>query len=150
MLHLETLFRKWLSFVSDPIDATNVLDPSKFNGVYRIYLFIWSLSLDHEPLPSRSLKELSQLSTYISASEKEIGYAVDFTKPYIEIRSTYLVKSLHSLAQSVQLSERHQGISYEKGSGEFLKYIECFAKMIQVSIGWMQEQWMDVKLTCDI
>ncbi|KAI7875888.1 hypothetical protein K492DRAFT_213748 [Lichtheimia hyalospora FSU 10163] len=113
MLHLETLFRKWLSFVSDPIDATTVLDPN------------------HEPLPSESLKELSQLSTYISASEKEIGYAVDFTKPYIEIRSSYLVKSLHSLAQSVQLSERHQGISYEKGSGEFLKYIECFAKMIQ-------------------
>ncbi|KAJ8658405.1 hypothetical protein O0I10_005757 [Lichtheimia ornata] len=113
MLHLETLFRKWLSFVSDPIDATSVLDPN------------------HEPLPSGSLKELSQLSTYISASEKEIGYAVDFTKPYIEIRSAYLVKSLHSLAQSVQLSERHQGISYEKGSGEFLRYIECFAKMIQ-------------------
>lgn len=94
--------------------------------------------LDHEPLPSGSLKELSQLSTYISASEKEIGYAVDFTKPYIEIRSAYLVKSLHSLAQSVQLSERHQGISYEKGSGEFLRYIECFAKMIQV--GWYRIQ----------
>ncbi|KAI9488929.1 Cullin repeat-like-containing domain protein [Zychaea mexicana] len=84
-----------------------------------------------EPLPNDSLKQLSQLSTYIATSEKEIGYTVDFSKPYIEIRSNYLLKSLHSLSQSVQVSERHQGISYEKGSGEFLKYMECFTKAIQ-------------------
>ncbi|KAI9316495.1 Cullin repeat-like-containing domain protein [Dichotomocladium elegans] len=113
MLHLETLFRTWLSSVSHPVDAIVMLDPNR------------------DPLSTGSLKELSQLSTYISTSEKEIGYAVDFTKPYIEIRSAYLVKSLHGLSQSVQLSERHQGISYEKGSGEFLKYIECFVKMVQ-------------------
>ena len=83
-------------------------------------------------MSSDSLKQLSQLSTYISTSEKEIGYTVDFSKPYIEIRSNYLLKSLHTLSQSVQVSERHQGISYEKGSGEFLKYMECFTKAIQV------------------
>lgn len=77
-------------------------------------------------------KHLSQLSTYISTSEQEIGYAVDFTKPYAEIRSAYLSKSLHPLAQAVQVSERHQGSSYEKGSSEFLKYMDCFAKMAQV------------------
>lgn len=81
---------------------------------------------------SGSLKQLSQLSTYIAASEQEIGYSVDFTKPYIEIRSQYLLKSLHPLSQAVQASERHQGSSsYEKGSSELLRYMECVARMLQ-------------------
>lgn len=78
-----------------------------------------------------SMKQLSQLSTYIASSEKEIGYSVDFTKPYIDIRSSFLLRSLHPLSQSVQLSEKHQGISYERGSSEFLKYTECYTKMLE-------------------
>lgn len=93
----------------------------------------WNVA--QEIISSGSLTQLSQLSTYISTSEKEVGYAVDFTKPYTEIRSAFLLKSLHPLSQAVQVSEKqHQGISYEKGSGEFLKYMECFAKIIQVSV----------------
>ncbi|KAG0170000.1 exocyst complex component exo70 [Apophysomyces sp. BC1034] len=113
MLHLETLFRKWLSAVSNPIDSNAMLN------------------LNRDMTPATSLKQLSQLSTYIATSETEIGYSVDFTKPYIEIRSAYLSKSLHALSQSVQLSEKHQGTSYEKGSSEFLKYMEHLFKMIK-------------------
>lgn len=83
---------------------------------------------------SNAMKQLSQLATYISTSVNEIGYTVDFTKPYGEIRSVYMQKSLAPLSQSVQLSEKHQGISYEKGSSEFLKYMECFVKMIKVTM----------------
>ncbi|KAL1931494.1 hypothetical protein VTP01DRAFT_9637 [Rhizomucor pusillus] len=111
MLHLETLFRKWLSEASMPLDIDTL---AKSDSLY-----------------VETPKHLSQLSTYISTSEQEIGYAVDFTKPYAEIRSAYLSKSLHPLAQAVQVSERHQGSSYEKGSSEFLKYMDCFAKMAQ-------------------
>ncbi|CAO3639948.1 unnamed protein product [Cunninghamella echinulata] len=113
MLHLETLFRKWLSAVSSPVDIHTILDTD-------------------EIMPSsNAMKQLSQLATYISTSVNEIGYTVDFTKPYGEIRSVYMQKSLAPLSQSVQLSEKHQGISYEKGSSEFLKYMECFVKMIK-------------------
>lgn len=82
-------------------------------------------------MTNASMKQLSQLSTYIASSEKEIGYSVDFTKPYIDIRSSFLQRSLHPLSQSVQLSEKHQGISYERGSSEFLKYTECYTKMLE-------------------
>jgi hypothetical protein len=82
-------------------------------------------------MTTASMKQLSQLSTYIASSEKEIGYAVDFTKPYIEIRSSFLQRSLHPLSQSVQQSEKHQGSSYERGSSEFLKYTECYTKMLE-------------------
>jgi hypothetical protein len=82
-------------------------------------------------MSTASMKQLSQLSTYIASSEKEIGYAVDFTKPYIDIRSGFLQKSLHPLSQSVQQSEKHQGVSYERGSSEFLKYTECYTKMLE-------------------
>lgn len=82
-------------------------------------------------MTTASMKQLSQLSTYITSSEKEIGYAVDFTKPYIEIRSSFLQRSLHPLSQYVQQSEKHQGSSYERGSSEFLKYTECYTKMLE-------------------
>ncbi|KAI8380096.1 Cullin repeat-like-containing domain protein [Blakeslea trispora] len=82
-------------------------------------------------MTTASMKQLSQLSIYIASSEKEIGYAVDFTKPYVEIRSSFLQRSLLPLSQSVQMSEKHQGSSYERGSSEFLKYTECFTKMLQ-------------------
>ncbi|KAI9025923.1 Cullin repeat-like-containing domain protein [Phycomyces nitens] len=113
MLHLETLFRKWLSSVSSPVDMNAMLNSN------------------NDLMSSQAMKQLSQLSTYIATSEAEIGYTVDFTKPYIEIRSAYLLKSLHPLSQSVQLSEKHQGISYEKGSSEFLGYLDCFARMVK-------------------
>ncbi|KAG2229148.1 hypothetical protein INT48_000957 [Thamnidium elegans] len=113
MLHLETLFRKWLSAVSNPVDVNTMLNSNS------------------ELMTTASMKQLSQLSTYIASSEKEIGYSVDFTKPYIEIRSAFLQRSLHPLSQAVQLSEKHQGISYEKGSSEFLKYTECYTKMLE-------------------
>ncbi|KAI9257729.1 Cullin repeat-like-containing domain protein [Helicostylum pulchrum] len=89
------------------------------------------LNSNSELMTTASMKQLSQLSTYIASSEKEIGYSVDFTKPYIEIRSAFLQRSLHPLSQAVQLSEKHQGISYEKGSSEFLKYTECYTKMLE-------------------
>ncbi|KAI8365409.1 Cullin repeat-like-containing domain protein [Choanephora cucurbitarum] len=113
MLHLETLFRKWLTAVSNPVDVNTMLDSNR------------------EMMTTASMKQLSQLSTYIASSEKEIGYAVDFTKPYVEIRSSFLQRSLLPLSQSVQMSEKHQGSSYERGSSEFLKYTECFTKMLQ-------------------
>ncbi|KAI7870206.1 Cullin repeat-like-containing domain protein [Spinellus fusiger] len=113
MLHLETLFRKWLSSISSPVDVNTMLGSN------------------NDLMSSQSMKQLSQLSTYIATSETEIGYTVDFTKPYIDIRSTYLTKSLHPLSQSAQLSEKHQGVSYEKGSSEFIKYLDCFARMVK-------------------
>lgn len=135
MLHLETLFRKWLSAVSNPVDVNTMLNSSKYNrkGIfmhmsYTNYLFSF---LDSELMTTASMKQLSQLSMYIASSEKEIGYSVDFTKPYVEIRSSFLQRSLHPLSQSVQLSEKHQGSSYEKGSSEFLKYTECYTKMLE-------------------
>ncbi|KAI8088102.1 Cullin repeat-like-containing domain protein [Gilbertella persicaria] len=113
MLHLETLFRKWLTAVSNPVDLNTMLNSNR------------------EMMTTASMRQLSQLSTYIASSEKEIGYSVDFTKPYIEIRSSFLQRSLHPLSQSVQTSEKHQGSSYERGSSEFLKYTECFTKMLE-------------------
>ncbi|KAI8338040.1 Cullin repeat-like-containing domain protein [Chlamydoabsidia padenii] len=80
---------------------------------------------------STAMRQLSQLATYIATSVTEIGYTVDFTKPYADIRSIYMQKSLAPLSQSVQSSEKHKGISYEKGSSEFLKYMECFVKMVK-------------------
>ncbi|KAI8072383.1 Cullin repeat-like-containing domain protein [Gongronella butleri] len=113
MLHLETLFRKWLTEVSSPIDSHALMEVE-------------------EIMPSSSaMKQLSQLATYIDTSVTEIGYTVDFTKPYADIRSEYMQKSLIPLCQSVQISEKHQGLSYEKGSSEFLKYMECFLKMVK-------------------
>ena len=82
-------------------------------------------------MTTASVRQLSQLSTYIASSEQEIGYSVDFTKPYIEIRSSFLQKSLHPLSQSVQQSEKHQGGPSKKGTSEFLKYTECYAKMME-------------------
>ncbi|KAI9486714.1 MAG: Cullin repeat-like-containing domain protein [Benjaminiella poitrasii] len=90
-------------------------------------------------MTTASMKQLSQLSTYIATSEKEIGYAADFTKPYIEIRSAFLQRSLHPLSQSVQLSEKHQGSSYERGSSEFLKYTECYTKMLESECKFAQQ-----------
>ncbi|KAI8973416.1 Cullin repeat-like-containing domain protein [Mycotypha africana] len=113
MLHLETLFRKWLSGLSGPVDVNTMLKSN------------------YEVMATASIKQLSQLSTYISASEMETGYSVDFTKSYIEIRSAFMQRSLHPLSQTVQLSEKHQGSSYERGSSEFLKYTECFTKMLE-------------------
>ncbi|CAO3645497.1 unnamed protein product [Mucor fragilis] len=121
MLHLETLFRKWLSAVSNPVDVNTMLNSNS------------------EMMTTASMKQLSQLSTYISSSEKEIGYSVDFTKPYIEIRSSFLQRSLHPLSQSVQLSEKHQGSSYERGSSEFLKYTECYTKMLESEYKFAQQ-----------
>ncbi|ORX48788.1 hypothetical protein DM01DRAFT_1112800 [Hesseltinella vesiculosa] len=113
MLHLETLFRKWLNEVSTPVDSHTLIEAA-------------------EIVPSSlAMKQLSQLATYIDTSVSEIGYSVDFTKPYADIRSEYMQKSLIPLCQSVQISEKHQGLSYEKGSSEFLKYMECFLKMVK-------------------
>ncbi|ORE12114.1 Exo70 exocyst complex subunit [Rhizopus microsporus var. microsporus] len=121
MLHLETLFRKWLSSVSNPVDINTMLNSNS------------------ELMATASVKQLSQLSIYIASSEKETGYSVDFTKPYIEIRSAFLQKSLHPLSQSVQQSEKHQGASYERGSSEFLKYTECYAKMMESEYKFAQQ-----------
>ncbi|CAO3704101.1 unnamed protein product [Rhizopus stolonifer] len=121
MLHLETLFRKWLSTVSNPVDINSIHNSNS------------------ELMTTASVKQLSQLSTYIASSETEIGYSVDFTKPYIEIRSSFLQKSLHPLSQSVQQSEKHQGASYKKGSSEFLKYTECYTKMMELEHNFSQQ-----------
>lgn len=130
MLHLETLFRKWLSAVSNPVDVNTMLNSSKLLTYVYYIVFIGLFILDSELMTTVSMKQLTQLSMYITSSEKEIGYSVDFTKPYIDIRSSFLQKSLHPLSQSVQLSEKHQGSSYERGSSEFLKYTECYCKML--------------------
>ncbi|KAI8974745.1 Cullin repeat-like-containing domain protein [Pilobolus umbonatus] len=112
MLHLETLFRKWLSAASHPIDIPSMLGPN-------------------DALMSNSaVKQLYQLSTYMISSEEEVGYVVDFSKSYIEIRSVFLQTSLHPLASAVLHSEKHQGISYEKGTSEFLKYTECYTRLL--------------------
>lgn len=95
--------------------------------------------VDSELMATASVKQLSQLSIYIASSEKETGYSVDFTKPYIEIRSAFLQKSLHPLSQSVQQSEKHQGASYERGSSEFLKYTDCYAKMMESEYKFAQQ-----------
>jgi hypothetical protein len=80
-----------------------------------------------------NIKRLSQLSTYLSTSETELGYVVDFTKPYIEIRSTYLSKSLHGLSQTAASDRLHVGI-YERGTAEFLRYMSWLTKMFLVGI----------------
>ncbi|KAI9267397.1 Cullin repeat-like-containing domain protein [Sporodiniella umbellata] len=121
MLHLENLFRKWLSTVSNPVDINTMYN---FNS---------------ELMTTASVKQLSQLSTYIASSEAHTGYSVDFTKPYIEIRSSFLQKSLHPLSQSVQQSDKHQGASYKKGSSEFLKYTECYTKMMGSEYSFAQQ-----------
>ncbi|CAO3682931.1 unnamed protein product [Umbelopsis ramanniana] len=111
MLHMETLFRKWLSTSSIPIDA-KILD-----------------SGEPPAMDSANVKRLSQLSTYLSSSETELGYVVDFTKPYIEIRSTYLSKSMHALSQTAASADRQHSGVYDRGSAEFLKYMTCLTKM---------------------
>ncbi|CAM0136207.1 exocyst complex component exo70 [Umbelopsis sp. WA50703] len=73
------------------------------------------------------IKRLSQLSTYLSTSESELGYAVDFTKPYIEIRSAYLSKSMHNISQ-IAAADRQSGV-YERGAAEFLRYMGFLTKM---------------------
>jgi exocyst complex protein 7 len=77
------------------------------------------------------IKRLSQLSTYLSTSESELGYAVDFTKPYIEIRSAYLSKSMHNISQ-IAAADRQSGV-YERGTAEFLRYMGFLTKMFTVS-----------------
>ncbi|CAO3589023.1 unnamed protein product [Absidia cylindrospora] len=77
MLHLETLFRKWLTTVCHPVDVHTILESD-------------------EIMPSSTaMKQLSQLATYIATSVTEIGYAVDFTKPYADIRSVYMQNHSH-------------------------------------------------------
>ncbi|OZJ04293.1 hypothetical protein BZG36_02573 [Bifiguratus adelaidae] len=110
MLQLESLFRKWLTAASDPMDA---------------HVFLRESS----PASSKPDPKLSQLSTYITTSSKETGYAVDFTKPYVDIRSLFLQKSLSSLGQGSLLTERQQGSSYEKGSGGYIKYTDAVLRM---------------------
>jgi exocyst complex protein 7 len=98
------------------------------------------------PIMSAPLfKNLTQLSTYISSSEHEIGYAVDFTKPYVDIRSQFLQRSLSPLSHAslswatgaIQGAGGGMGsadMGYEKGKADFLKYTECVVKMIKVCI----------------
>lgn len=83
-------------------------------------------------MDSANVKRLSQLSTYLSSSETELGYVVDFTKPYIEIRSTYLSKSMHALSQTAASADRQHSGVYDRGSAEFLKYMTCLTKMFSV------------------
>lgn len=85
-------------------------------------------------MSSTYFKNLSQLSQYISSSEAEIGYAVDFTKPYIDIRSAFLVKTLQPMAQASLLGERVAGSHYERGGSGFLKYMECAVRMFKVRV----------------
>ncbi|RUS26452.1 Cullin repeat-like-containing domain protein [Jimgerdemannia flammicorona] len=114
MLHLETLFRKWLTAASEPIDP---------------HVFV--RDNDTPTMSSMYLQNLSQLSQYIFSSESEIGYAVDFTKPYIDIRSVFLVKTLQPMSQASMLIERNPGSHYERGSSGFLKYMDCAVKMFK-------------------
>ncbi|KAI8878474.1 Exo70 exocyst complex subunit [Backusella circina FSU 941] len=114
MVHLEKLFRKCLVATSQPIDVPTIL------------------TLTREWMDTDEMQQLALLSENIVSSEREVGYSVDFTKPYIDIRSNFLQKSLHPCLIAVQASDKHQGISYERGTSEFLKYTDCYAKLLEI------------------
>lgn len=132
MVHLEKLFRKCLISTSQPIDAPTILSLSKFfffNGMTSKNLHFKQA---REWMDTEAMQQLALLSKNIVSSEREVGYSVDFTKPYIDIRSEFLQKSLQPCFTAVQASDKHQGISYERGTSEFLRYTDCYAKLLEM------------------
>ncbi|KAL1920762.1 uncharacterized protein VTP21DRAFT_11397 [Calcarisporiella thermophila] len=84
MMQLENLFRKWLSANSKPLDVR-------------------SIQREDAEIPSPSteaLERLSSLTVYLSSSESETGYAPEYTKTYIEIRSAHITRTLEPLLRS--------------------------------------------------
>jgi exocyst complex protein 7 len=89
--------------------------------------------LDIPGIPQGPLQNLAILSSYLSTFGPELSYNSDFVKVYIEVRSTYLTKSLKTLAQgSINTAEKRSTPVYEKGTCGFNSYTDALLKMFKV------------------
>ncbi|PKC67670.1 Exo70 exocyst complex subunit [Rhizophagus irregularis] len=116
ILKLEDLFRSWLTNRSNSIEPLSYI----------------TKNLDIPGIPQGPLQNLATLSSYLSSFGPEIGYNSDFVKVYIEVRSTYLTKSLKTLAQgSISTAEKRSTPVYEKGTCGFNSYTDAILKMFK-------------------
>ncbi|KAG9284089.1 hypothetical protein G9A89_022863 [Geosiphon pyriformis] len=116
MLQLEELFRIWLVKWSVPIQP----------------LAYTAKNLEIPGIPQTPLQNLEILSSYLATSDMELGYASDFVKVYIEVRSPYLLKSLTMLSQaSIATAEKRNTLVYEKGTCGFISYVDAMLRMFE-------------------
>lgn len=103
-LQLVSLFRRWLTQNSVPIDAST-LERSNKN--------------DAPKPPLQVLENLAQLATYLSNTSAlattNSSDLADFQKVYVEVRSPYLLKSLSSLASSAGADKDRKRLSVGSG-----------------------------------
>ncbi|KAJ1973028.1 exocyst complex component exo70 [Dimargaris verticillata] len=73
------------------------------------------------------------LVTYLATSESETGTRIDFSKVYVDIRSTYIFKSLTSLRTAAETMREPMATSavYQKGTAPFIQLTDCLLKLAQ-------------------
>ncbi|TPX35775.1 hypothetical protein SmJEL517_g01873 [Synchytrium microbalum] len=113
MRQLDGLFKRTLALCSVPIDPILYADG------------------DIPGIPEADLETLSTLSTYLNAAESELGPVTDHIKIYMDIRSAYLIKSLHGLNEAAHAQDFKKMDVYKKGSFAFLMYTNCLFKMLK-------------------
>ena len=135
MRQLDGLFKRTLALCSVPIDPTLYADGGKQHGNGAGHVCSLSLILDIPGIPDEDLNTLSTLSNYLNTAESELGSGVtDHIKIYMDIRSAYLIKSLHGLNEAAHVQDLKKIDVYRKGSFAFLTYTSCLFKMLKV--GW--------------
>ncbi|KAJ1974632.1 exocyst complex component exo70 [Dimargaris xerosporica] len=114
--NLNDLFRQWLLQYSDPID------PIQYDN---------ALSIPKPP--QATIRLLEMLVTYLATSESETGTRIDYSKVYVDIRSTYIFKSLASLRTAAEHMREPMATSavYQKGTAPFIQLTHCLLKLAQ-------------------
>ncbi|KAJ3299363.1 Exocyst complex component 7 [Borealophlyctis nickersoniae] len=113
---LDALFRKWLTEASTPIDP-GLIDRG-----------------DLPTIPSKTLQDLSRLATELSSSVADLGPITTYIQTYEQVRSAYLVKSLHPLTVAAREQDQ-KGVGskavYVKGSSAFVPYSRCLLRLLK-------------------
>ncbi|KAJ1929426.1 exocyst complex component exo70 [Tieghemiomyces parasiticus] len=157
--NLNELFRKWLQQYSNPVDPTQyanrkflvIPDPwplthwpcqasglelnAAFTANYlHTYCDPFNPALDVPRPPAATVRLLEMLVTYLSTSESEIGTKIDYSKTFMEIRATYVAKSLALLFAAIDSIRVQASASvYQKGASPFITLTANLIKMSQVS-----------------
>ncbi|TPX33934.1 hypothetical protein SeMB42_g07417 [Synchytrium endobioticum] len=114
MRQLDGLFKRTLALCSVPVDPTLYAD-GEIPGI-----------------PNEDLNTLSTLSKYLNTAESELGSGVtDHIKIYMDIRSAYMIKSLHGLNEAARAQDLRKMVVYRKNGFAFLTYTTCFFKMLK-------------------
>ncbi|KAL7752873.1 exocyst complex component exo70 [Sorochytrium milnesiophthora] len=125
-LQLVTLFRKWLSAHSSPIE------PQRLNR---------SDAPDPPSIPPEVLRQLADLSAYLIAASSDVA---DISKTYSDVRASYLTRSMQPLA-SASTVDKERGragdnvvagtdpsATYKKGTAGYIDFTKWLLRILQV------------------